>query len=231
MSDEAEISPEASARICAHMNNDHAATVHAIVLSSLSRREAARCKVQNARMKSVGMGGYSISYILCDGDACAMKTVNIPFDPPLTSSDEVRPRLVADHHRALVPKFSWLVSDPLMRTLFGACLLLGVGVAMGQEELAKRIDDTPLAASIVPALFGSSALFSKLVVGAWYFSLAAHTLEAVYTLYLCKTRLKMETGTAIKWFVLNVCIGFPVMNKVKELVAVDVDARSKAKGR
>mmetsp|Transcript_14676 Transcript_14676/g.31899 ORF Transcript_14676/g.31899 Transcript_14676/m.31899 type:complete len:233 (+) Transcript_14676:125-823(+) len=224
-----EISPESSARICTHMNDDHAATLHAMVVFNLSNREAAHCKVQNAKMMSIGMKEYSISYILCDGDACAMKEITVPFDPPLISSAEARPRLVQDHHKALIPKFTWLVTDPLMRILFGACILLGVGTALGQEELGSRIDDTPWASAIVTAVFGTSARFAKLVVGAWYFSLVAHTMEAFYTAYLCKTMLKMKTGTTFKWFVLNVCTGFPIMNKVQELVTVDSAARSKKK--
>lgn len=224
-----EISAETSARICAHMNFDHAATIHAMVSSNLSYREAARCKIQNAKMTSVTMKEYALSYVLCNGDACAMKEVAVPFDPPLKSSDEVRPRLIQEHHKALVPKFSWLVTDPMMRTLIGACILLGVGTALGQEELAKMIDDTPWATTIVTAIFGTSARFSWLVVASWYFSLAAHTAEAYYTAYLCKTKLKMKTGTILKWFTLNVCVGFPIMSKVLELVAVDTAARTKKK--
>lgn len=223
------ITMETSTRICAHMNDDHAATVHAMVVFNLSNREAAHCKVQNAKMASIGMDKYHISYTLCDGDACAMKEITVPFDPPLISSAEARPRLVQDHHKALTPKFTWLVTDPLMRMLFGACILLGVGTALGQEELGRRVDDTPWASSIVNAVFGTSASFANFVVGAWYFSLVAHTMEAFYTSYLCKSTLKMKTGTTFKWFLLNVCTGFPIMKKVQELVAVDSAARSKKK--
>ena len=112
-----------------------------------------------------------------------------------------------------------------MRTLFGVCLLLGAGTALGEEELVTRINNTPWAGFIIHFIFGTSTRFVKLVIGAWYFSLIAHTLEAIYTAYLCKTVLKMKTDTTMKWFVLNVCTGFPIMNKVQELVAVDRAAR------
>ena len=223
-----EISSDVSKRICAHMNDDHAATAHATVLSRLPSYGG---KVQNAKMTFVTMQEYSISYVLCDGDACAMKTLTVPFDPPLKNSGEVRSRLIEDHHRALAPKFSWLLSDPLMRTLFGACMLLGVGTALGPEELSQRIDGAPWATAIVTRIFGSSAWFARLVVGSWYFSLAAHTLEACYTAYLCKTVLKMKMGTTFQWFVLNVAAGFPIMNKIRELVAIDSAARSNDKSR
>ena len=210
------------------MNEDHAATIHAMVLSSLSGPDA-RCKVQNAKMKSVSMSGYTLSYVLCDGDACSMKRASVMFNPPLTSADEVRPRLIEEHHRALSPKFSWLITDSMMRVLFGGCLLLGVGTVLGKDELASRIDDAPWVAGIVGSIFGSSALFAKLVVGSFYFSLAAHGLEAVYVAYLCKTTLKVKVGTTLQWFLLNLCTGFPVMNKIRELVGVDRAARSSKK--
>ena len=222
------ITPEASKRIASHMNDDHAATIHALVTATLSGSDA-RCKVQNCRMKSVSLTEYTLSYVLCDGDACSMKKVAVPFKPPLASAGMVRPALIAEHHRALQPKFSWLITDPIMRMLFGACILLGVGTALGQAELASRINDTPWASSIVTTAFGSAEFFAKVVIGSWYVSLVAHGLEAVYTAYLCKRTLKMDVMTTLKWFLLNVCTGFPIINKVKELVAVDTAARANKK--
>mmetsp|Transcript_40644 Transcript_40644/g.85375 ORF Transcript_40644/g.85375 Transcript_40644/m.85375 type:complete len:231 (+) Transcript_40644:133-825(+) len=220
---------EHSTRICTHMNEDHAATIHAIVLGTLTRSESHRCKVQNAKMKSISLQGYTLAYILCDGDACAMKEVIIPFDPPLQSAAEAKSRLVKDHHAALIPKFSWLVSDPLMRTLFGACLLLGAGTAIGHDELVQRINGNHYASSIVTTIYGTSDSFASLVIFFFYFSLVAHSMEAVYTAYLCKQKLKMKNGTTLRWIALNVCTGFPIMNKVKELVKVDAAARSEKK--
>lgn len=223
------VSAETSTRICSHMNDDHAATIHAMALSNLSNREAASCKVQNAKMTSVTCKDYTITYVLCSGDNCAMKSISVPFNPPLKSSSEIRPRLIEDHHRALTPKFTWLVTDPLMRMLVGASMLIGVGTALGQEELAKRVDDTYWASSIVCTIFGTSSRFAYLVVAAWYFTLVAHTLEAFYASYLCKKCLKMKTITTAKWFLLNVCTGFPIMKKIVELVEVDKAARSAKK--
>jgi len=210
------------------MNEDHAAAPHAMVLSNLSSHEAFRCKVQNATMKSVSLSEYTIKYILCDGEACMQNELVIPFDPPLQSVKEVRSHLIEHHHKALQPKVSWLLTDPLMRMLFGACILLGVGTLMGQDELVNKIDSTSWASSVVTT-FGTSTFFAKLVTVSFYFSLFAHTMEACYTSYLCKTVLKMKSWTIFKWFTLNVCVGFPIMNKIKEYVEVDNSARSKKK--
>ena len=84
-----EITPETSKRICSHMNEDHAATVHAMCASTLSGRDS-RLKLTNARMKSVSLGGYELSFVLCDGDMCAMRTASVPFAPKLASGREIR---------------------------------------------------------------------------------------------------------------------------------------------
>ena len=80
------------------------------------------------------MVGYNLSYVLCNGDACSMKNVMIPFIPSLNSSSQVRARLIDDHHRALNPKFSWLVTDPIIGILFGVSILLGVAMALGERN-------------------------------------------------------------------------------------------------
>ena len=220
-----EISPETSARICSHMNEDHAATCHALVLSTLSSWTETKCKVQNARMTSVTMMGYNLSYVLCNGDACSMKNAMIPFIPPLKSSAQVRARLIDDHHKALNPKFSWLVTDPIITILFTVSILLGVAMALGREEFTIIVDRT----SFIKHIFGSSSRFVGAVINIWYISSVAHTLEAMYTAYLCKTVLKLKTGAIMKWFVLNAMVGFPIMSKVQELAAIDKAARLKIK--
>jgi hypothetical protein len=82
---------------------------------------------------------------------------------------------------------------------------------------------------MVDSTFGSSVRFAEAVIGAWYFSLAAHLMEAFYTAYMCKVILKLKTGATMKWFVLTASVGYPIMKKVQELVAVDSTARSKRK--
>ena len=221
------ITPATSDRICSHMNEDHASTCHAIVLESLSAHQSQRCSVKNARMKSIDLTGYSLTFVLCDGSSCSMESVRIPFDPPLKSAAEARTRLVLAHRRALSPKVAWLVIDPVMRTIFGVCILLGTGTFIGREDLTALVDVTPWAHSLVQTFFGSSSFFARCVIWSWYFSLAAHTIEAVYTAYLCKTKLKLGTLTTMKWFLLNVVVGFPIMRKVTEFVSVDRDAKLK----
>ncbi|KAL3815489.1 hypothetical protein ACHAXA_000726 [Cyclostephanos tholiformis] len=225
-----DITPEASSRICAHMNDDHAHTCHAMVVSAISNGGGENGKVQNARMTSVSTTAYSLSYVLCNGDACSMREIVIPFVPRLNSPDEVGPRLIRDHHRAMTPKFAWLVTDPIIRTIAAACILLGAGTSMGRDGLGSTVDGIPWVKSMIDATFGSSSRFADAVAGAWYFALVAHSMEAIYTAYVCRVILKLKMGATMKWFVLNSCVGYPVMKKVLELVAIDSAARSKKRG-
>ena len=209
------------------MNEDHAAACHAMVLSALPRREMG--KVLNAKMTSVSMSEYSLSFVLCNRGACAMKNIMIPFNPPLSSSDQVGSRLVDDSRRSMSPKFSWLVTDPFMRMIFGVCILLGMGTALGREEVASIVDRTTFVKSMVAYTFGSSSLFAGTVIGAGYLFFIAHLLEAIYTAYLCNTLLQLKHGATIKWFMMSTCVGFPIMNMVRYLAAVDSAVRSKIK--
>lgn len=74
-----------SKRICTHMNEDHAASVHGMVLNTVSAGNISECK-----MKSISLEGVKLSYVVCSGDMCDMKTTYMVFDPPLKSVKESR---------------------------------------------------------------------------------------------------------------------------------------------
>lgn len=207
-------------RICSHMNDDHAVTIHAMVRASLSGREAQR-KITNPKMKSVSEKGYTLSYVLCDGDLCEMRTTDVPFQPPLASADEIRPRLIQDHHKALEPKFGWIIKEPLILAIIVICVAMGLAThALGSEKLSALIESFPKIESTVSAVFGSPSTFATLVAKAWYFSVVAHGAEAVYVAYQCRVTLKTTPVAAFKWFILTCCAGFPVTRKATELFEV-----------
>jgi hypothetical protein len=81
------ISDDTSKRMCAHMNVDHAASVHGMVLSCIQRKGAA---ISDAKMVSISMEGCQLKYVACKGDVCEMNNVFMPFDPPLKSVKESR---------------------------------------------------------------------------------------------------------------------------------------------
>lgn len=95
MAEEEVISPETSKRICAHMNNDHAATLYAMIRArSLVKRGFS---LTEARMKKITAEGCSLQAVSCSGDLCNIDKVEYEFDPPLRDASQARKRLVAIH--------------------------------------------------------------------------------------------------------------------------------------
>uniref|UniRef100_A0A7S4HQP9 Uncharacterized protein n=1 Tax=Odontella aurita TaxID=265563 RepID=A0A7S4HQP9_9STRA len=91
---------------------------------------------------------------------------------------------------------------------------------VGSEELTNVIESSPKVERIISGLFWSPSAFSTLVAAAWYFTVVAHTAEAAYVAYHCRTTLKTTHATALKWFFLTCCTGFPVTMKATELFGV-----------
>ena len=80
------ISDETSKRMCSHMNADHAASVHGMVLNSIQRG----AHISDCKMVSISMEGCELSYVACGGNLCELKTVFMKFSPPLGSVKESR---------------------------------------------------------------------------------------------------------------------------------------------
>ena len=84
------ISDQTSQRICRHMNDDHAVSVHAMVKNALPYREQLLHTIKDAQMTSISLTGYNLSFVVCDGDLCSRRSVTVNFVPPLSSSKECR---------------------------------------------------------------------------------------------------------------------------------------------
>jgi len=85
-----EISAEVSKRICKHMNDDHQISIYAMAKAALISSPENKKKLTNPRMKSICLSGYDLSFVLCSGEVCEMKTITIPFSPPLRSPKEAK---------------------------------------------------------------------------------------------------------------------------------------------
>jgi len=204
------------------MNADHAATVHAMVQSSCPSKG----KVSNARMKRVRLDVCELSYVLCDGALCEMRTGEVKFAPPLSSAKDARPRLIEEHHKALSPRIGWLFADFFTIFILAICLLLGFAThVVGTKEVVESISNRPLVDSMISSVFGSARTFGRWVEGGWYFAIVAHVAEGIYAAYLCKTKLKTKVWTAFQWFLLTCSVGWPITSRVVELVEVDRKAR------
>jgi DNA-binding Xre family transcriptional regulator len=85
-----DVSPEASQRICTHMNEDHAATVIGMAQSTLNWKEGKIRKVTFAKLTKVTLLECSLSFALCHKDVCEVHARSVPFIPPLQSAHELR---------------------------------------------------------------------------------------------------------------------------------------------
>ena len=83
------ISDKTSQRICSHMNDDHAVSVHAMVKNALPYAEQL-LSIKDAQMTSISLTGYNLSFVVCNGDLCSRRSITIDFVPPLSSGKECR---------------------------------------------------------------------------------------------------------------------------------------------
>ena len=86
-----DISPDASKRMCKHMNEDHGLSVYAMVISTLDSTTASM-KISNCKLEEISLTKMHLSYVACDDakGVCMPKTSVIRFDQPLQSSAEAR---------------------------------------------------------------------------------------------------------------------------------------------
>jgi Protein of unknown function (DUF2470)/Domain of unknown function (DUF4499) len=222
-----DVSEEMSTRVCTHMNEDHAVSVYA-----MARRIAPLdpgFKVSEARMKKLTLEGCHIQVVACRQDLCQVHAVVFPFDAPLKSGAELRPRLVAIHHRVCAPELAWLVRKPVsVVILVMMAFLTYCTMGLGTSQLRSLIEADQGLVRIVTVLFGSPKIFGLLVRAAFCFGHTAHAAEAVYGLYLCRQTLKLKWLATLQWALLITLTGFPVLGELQSLVAV---ARRKKRTR
>jgi Protein of unknown function (DUF2470)/Domain of unknown function (DUF4499) len=213
------VSEETSTRVCTHMNDDHAVSVYA-----MARRVAPldpRFKISEARMKKVTLDGCQIQVVACRQDLCQVHSVVFPFDPRLKSGAELRPRLVAIHHRVCAPQPGWLVRKPVAVTVLAMMAFLTYCmVGLGPSQLRAFIEEDKGLDRIVTVLFGSPKVFGVLVRAAFYFGHTVHAAEAVYGMYRCRQTLKLKWSATVQWTFMIALTGYPVLGELQSLVAV-----------
>ena len=80
-----EISELQSKEICEQLNSSSSAYVYALALNH-SRSIKSKNEVSHAKMKSVRLDSFTLSYVECDpASMCTIITPEIVFDPPLGS--------------------------------------------------------------------------------------------------------------------------------------------------
>ncbi len=126
-----------------------------------------------------------------------------------------------DHHKALSPKIQWIYMDPIMALILPTVFIFGLATHVwGFDDLVSTLNQHSNFAQILKVLFGSVSTFANLVIYSYYFAVIAHLLEAIYTVYLCTSKLKTKTITTFKWFLLVSAVGYPATSKVIEFCSI-----------
>jgi len=228
-----EITPETSKRMCKHMNEDHGISVYAMLLSSIDGSPESSMKISNCKLKNVSMTKMDISYVACDlkNGTCMPRDTSIDFEPPLESAAEVRPRLVKLHHQNLAPKFSWIITDSICRTIILSVLALGYFDFMGLDAFSSDIENRApeFFKDMIHFLFGSVESLFRGVQVSFKFAVLAHFLEACYAAYLCKNSLKMNLKGVLSWFCVVTMVGYPMTSKVLNFVKVQNQMKNEQK--
>ena len=220
------ISAETSKRICSHMNDDHAVSVYAMAKALL--QGSTGTKITSATLKSVDLEGCDIAVVTCTGDLCEMKQLKYPFEPPLKSGSEIRPRMVEIHKEVCAPQISWLFTHPDALAVLIVCALLGYGThVVGVEALSANIEANVSVNSFISMIFGSATFFSRLVKYAWIFAVVAHAGEGLYVAHQAQHALKLELTSRLLWFGMVCCVGFPITKEFLELLNVHQKNSSK----
>lgn len=218
---DSEISESSSKRMCQHMNEDHAVSVFAMAKSVLSLKPG--WKLSGARLKKVSLSGCEIQAITCRKDMCQAHKVFYPFEPPLQTAEESRSRLVQIHQKETKPKLGWLLK-PSAVVILPALLFITWGSQMATEEaLADALGYIGFLLPINDTL--STSLFRQIIDFAFYFTLAAHAIEASFVVYHGFRFLKLSFSTLVMWIVPVSVFGYPFFVEFRELVRVKHESR------
>jgi len=161
--------------------------------------------VTKAQMTAIDSKGMTLR---CELHSGANKTVAIPFDPPLSGYDEVKPRLLAmraEAQQALgmtqTPQItSFRIPPDLLITLcFMSLLIYCTFAPRGTDSLWFR----PAEALVTFAGGERSVTYS------WIIVFVAHPLESVYTFILCR-RHKTPFLVGLAYVLGTIALGYPM---------------------
>ena len=222
------ISADTSKRVCTHMNDDHSVSIYAMAKALL--QGSGYGKITSATLKNVSLDGCDIAVVTCKGDLCEMKQLNYPFQPPLKTGSEVRPRMVAIHREVCAPQISWLVTHPDALAVLIVVALLGYGThIIGMDQLTANIEGNATLNSLISSLFWSASSFSQMVKYAWIFALVVHAGEGLYVAHKAQHALKLDLMSRLLWFGMVCSVGFPITKEFLELLNVYNKQQTKEK--
>jgi len=201
MSGKYEVNQATEARVLKHMNDDHAASIHAIARKVDGPWQG---KISNAKLVSFTSDHYVISYVKCDGEVCSMEKKEIKFDEPIASDKEIREKFVTEHKRAFMPD--------LVKAFSERPVLILVEVLFITAYLSSNVEE--MIASMIP-------ISIPFLSASFFFWLTAflHSSEATFIgMYFCK-KAKLDIKSSFAWWIAILFCGFFEIRKIKELAS------------
>eukprot|EP00527_Entomoneis_sp_CCMP2396_P006599 CAMPEP_0198142014 /NCGR_PEP_ID=MMETSP1443-20131203/4912_1 /TAXON_ID=186043 /ORGANISM="Entomoneis sp., Strain CCMP2396" /LENGTH=229 /DNA_ID=CAMNT_0043804933 /DNA_START=62 /DNA_END=751 /DNA_ORIENTATION=+ len=205
-----DITPEASKRICKHMNEDHYITVLAMARSVAILKPG--WKVSEARLLEADLWKFTLQAVTCSGAMCEMQKVDFPLHPPLNYSSEIRKRMVEIHNQLLQPKLYWLIKPQSVINLFLLTAMAYGELVLGIEGMESAIDGSKKYHHMAT---DTLVLVLRCV---FWFTVCVHSIEGAYGFYHSRTTLKLKLPGQLMWGALLLIAGFPVMSEFTPLV-------------
>jgi len=132
--------------------------------------------------------------------------------------DYARPQLIAEHHKALTPKLSWMVTDQSNFTVSSFLALGLMYCALTSAAIEPVLPDDMISMLIFLGKDTNTKLYVERLV---MFTLFSHLLEGFFVVYLCKSKLKVGNLATSKWFLLVLATGFCTTRTLWFLVRLD----------
>jgi len=142
--------------------------------------------------------------------------VVIPFNPPLSGYDEVKPRLLSmklDAEEALgMTKRPQITTFELRRDAFISISLISFLIYTTFSVASPSSSPYNIGPWIRSAVGGP-----KIIRYIWWGALPIHVLEALYVASLCR---RHSTGLIIgaQWVLATFLLGFPALNRLRKLI-------------
>ncbi|KAJ7485069.1 hypothetical protein B0H11DRAFT_2157375 [Mycena galericulata] len=169
--------------------------------------------ITSAEMTAIDSKSMTLTCTLKNG---SKKEVLVPIDPPLAGYNDVKPRLL--EMKAVSQEGLGMIKSPQITEFhlpprgIGAAVILNTLLPYG--AFAPSDDSSPL---FIPAQFLHSYIGPKAWKIAFGILVAAHLLESLYTLHLCrKHRASFSVATA--YFGATTLIGFHVWKDLRKRI-------------
>jgi len=213
------ISDEDAKGLGKELSSQHPLTVFG--MAKASTKIGAGFKITSYAVTAVRADGCELRVTLCRGDLCEMKKSFYKFPTPLGSPKDLPDTIRQIRTNVCSPNLFWLVTDPLALVILVVCSLLAYGTYIGVESMTDAFLGAPKVERTISAVFGSPQTFSYLVCGSFWFSVAAHGLEASIAVYYSITSLKIGVLPTTLWGIMIFLVGYPVFSRLQQLVSIE----------